>query len=91
MSAFLTPEELHHLTGKRRYSAQRRALLALRIFVEAATGEPLVRVDTRDGADLRAAAASAIERRGGEAAAQAFLGHKDIRTTMVYLRDRRVQ
>ena len=51
MSAFLTPDDLHRLTGKRRYSAQRRALTALRIpFVEAATGEPLVRADALDGA-----------------------------------------
>lgn len=38
--------------------------------------------------DLRAAAASAVERQEGQEAARRFLGHKDIRTTLVYLRDR---
>lgn len=36
--------------------------------------------------DLRAAAATEVERRHGKAAAQEFLGHADIRTTITYLR-----
>jgi integrase len=40
--------------------------------------------------DLRAAAATAIEREQGQAAAQQFLGHRDARTTLVYLRGLRV-
>ncbi len=39
--------------------------------------------------DLRAAAATAIEREHGPAAAQAFLTHRSAATTAVYLRDRR--
>lgn len=47
---FLTPDELERLTGRRRFSAQRRALDVLRIpYVRAATGEPLVRQDALDG------------------------------------------
>jgi Domain of unknown function (DUF4224) len=46
---FLTPEDLERLTGKRRFSAQRRVLDALGIrYVRAATGEPLVRADALD-------------------------------------------
>lgn len=40
--------------------------------------------------DLRAAGATAIERLYGAEAAREFLGHKDIRTTMTYLRGLRV-
>jgi integrase len=39
--------------------------------------------------DIRASAGTEVERRHGQEAARLFLGHKDIRTTMVYLRDRR--
>lgn len=39
--------------------------------------------------DLRAAGATAIEREFGVAAAQAFLTHRSMATTLVYLRDRR--
>lgn len=39
--------------------------------------------------DLRAAAGTEVERQFGQEAARQFLGHRDIRTTMVYLRDRR--
>jgi len=46
---FLTPDELERLTGRRRFSAQRRALDLLRIpYVRAATGEPLVRPEALD-------------------------------------------
>ena len=46
----LTRPELERLTGRVRYSAQRRALKRLRIpYTEAATGEPLVRADALDG------------------------------------------
>ena len=41
---FLTVDEVHRLTGKRRHKAQARTLSALGIrFILAATGEPLVR------------------------------------------------
>jgi integrase len=40
--------------------------------------------------DIRAAAGTEVERLYGEKAAQNFLGHKDARTTMVYLRGLRV-
>lgn len=40
--------------------------------------------------DLRAAAATEVERRYGKDAARAFLGHKSITTTETYLRDKRV-
>lgn len=40
--------------------------------------------------DLRAAAATEVERLHGKAAARDFLGHQDERTTETYLRDRRV-
>lgn len=40
--------------------------------------------------DLRAAAGTEVERRYGREAAREFLGHADIRTTMVYLRGLRV-
>jgi hypothetical protein len=40
--------------------------------------------------DLRAVAATEIDRRLGIKAAQAFLGNKSIVTTEVYLRDLRV-
>lgn len=47
---FLTPAELERLTGRRRFSAQRRELVRLAVpFIHAATGEPLVRrSDWRD-------------------------------------------
>jgi Domain of unknown function (DUF4224) len=49
MSAFLSPDELHRVTGKRRYSAQRRVLDQMKIaYRAAASGEPLVRADTLD-------------------------------------------
>jgi hypothetical protein len=48
---FLSPAELKRLTGKVRYSAQRRALARLKIpYTQAATGEPLVRTDALDAA-----------------------------------------
>lgn len=40
--------------------------------------------------DLRAAAATEVERQHGQRAAQEFLGHRDPRTTLVYLRGLRV-
>lgn len=47
---FLTSDELARLTGRVRYSAQRKALDGLGIrYVRAATGEPLVRADALDG------------------------------------------
>ena len=46
---FLGPQEVHRLTGKRRFSAQRRALDALKIpYTQAATGEPLVKAESLD-------------------------------------------
>jgi len=39
--------------------------------------------------DLRAAAGSEVERLYGQEVARKFLGHRDIRTTMIYLRDKR--
>lgn len=39
--------------------------------------------------DIRAAAGTEVERLYGQEEARRFLGHKDIRTTMVYLRDKR--
>lgn len=46
---FLTADELARLTGRVRYSAQRKALDGLGIrYVRAATGEPLVRADALD-------------------------------------------
>lgn len=49
MSAFLSAEEVRRMTGKARYSAQRRALDRLHVpYHAAATGEPLVRWDTLD-------------------------------------------
>jgi Domain of unknown function (DUF4224) len=48
---FLSREDLHRLTGKHRFSAQRRALDGLGIrYTLAATGEPLVREESLDGA-----------------------------------------
>ncbi len=45
----LTADELARLTGRVRYSAQRKALDGLGIrYVRAATGEPLVRADALD-------------------------------------------
>lgn len=49
MSLFLSPDELHRMTGKRRYTAQCRALDRLGVrFVRAASGEPLVRASDLD-------------------------------------------
>jgi hypothetical protein len=46
---FLTPADLLRLTGKRRFTAQCRALDALGIaYRTAATGEPLVRAESLD-------------------------------------------
>ncbi len=46
---FLSRAEVERLSGKRRFSAQRRALDALKIpYTRAATGEPLVRADALD-------------------------------------------
>lgn len=39
--------------------------------------------------DIRATAITEMERQHGQEAARLFAGHKDIRTTMTYLRDRR--
>lgn len=53
-SLFLTAAELHRLTGKHRFKAQREVLEAMGIrFVPAATGEPLVRADDLDGGERR--------------------------------------
>lgn len=47
---FLTADELRRLTGKKRFTAQCRALDGLGIrYTKAATGEPLVRQDALDG------------------------------------------
>lgn len=44
VGVFLTAADVERLTGKVRFSAQRRALDALGIrYIKAATGEPLVR------------------------------------------------
>lgn len=40
--------------------------------------------------DLRAAAGTEVERLYGQEAARVFLGHKDVRTTLIYLRGLRV-
>jgi hypothetical protein len=46
---FLIRADLHRLTGKQRFSAQRRALDRLGIrYTLAATGEPLVREESLD-------------------------------------------
>lgn len=46
MSLFLSADDLRRITGKARYTAQRRALDALGIkYLQAANGEPLVRSD----------------------------------------------
>lgn len=43
---WLSPDELHRLTGKKRYTAQCRVLTARKIpYKCAASGEPLVRSD----------------------------------------------
>ena len=49
MAAFLTADEIHRVTGKRRFKAQRRALDRLGIrYAVAASGEPIVRPDAVD-------------------------------------------
>lgn len=51
---FLTPDDVARLTGRKRFSAQRRALDALGIrYTRAATGEPLVRADALEGGRKR--------------------------------------
>ena len=46
---FLAPADVQRLTGRSRFSAQRRALDRLGIrYVTAATGEPLVRTESLD-------------------------------------------
>lgn len=46
---FLTRADVERLTGKKRFSAQRRALAELGIrYTTAATGEPLVRPEALD-------------------------------------------
>lgn len=46
---FLTRVDVERLTGKRRFSAQRRALAAMGVrYTESATGEPLVRMEALD-------------------------------------------
>ncbi len=52
---FLSADELARLTGKKRFTAQCRALDRLRIrYRKAATGEPLVRADALDAMPKRA-------------------------------------
>ena len=52
---FLTPDDIVRLTGRSRFSAQRRALESLGIpYVRAATGEPLVRAEDLDPTQKRA-------------------------------------
>jgi hypothetical protein len=52
---FLTVADLRRLTGRSRYSAQRRALDRLGIrYTTAATGEPLVRIEALDGKPAQA-------------------------------------
>ena len=49
MSLFLEPAEVYRMTGKRRYSAQRRALDSLGVrYIVAKSGEPLVRASDLD-------------------------------------------
>lgn len=51
---FLSGAEVIRLTGKLRYSAQRRALNKLGIrYTTAATGEPLVRLEALDPPNSR--------------------------------------
>jgi hypothetical protein len=52
---FVAPEVLQRLTGRVRYSAQRKILDERRIrYIVAESGEPLVRPDDLDGAPGRA-------------------------------------
>jgi Domain of unknown function (DUF4224) len=52
---FLSAADLRRLTGRVRYSAQRRALDQLGIhYTKAATGEPLVRPADLDGSGTKA-------------------------------------
>ena len=52
---FLTAADLLRLTGRRRYKAQRERLRAMGIrYVQAASGEPLVREADLDGGDKSA-------------------------------------
>jgi hypothetical protein len=52
---FLSVDEVVRLTGKLRYSAQRRALNRLGIrYTTAATGEPLVRIEALDPSGSKA-------------------------------------
>lgn len=51
MSAFLTAEDVLRLTGRKRYTAQRRVLAQMGIhYIPAANGEPLVRAAALDAA-----------------------------------------
>lgn len=51
MSLFVSPDELYRMTGRRRYSAQRKALDSLGIrYIVAKSGEPLVRTSDLDAA-----------------------------------------
>jgi hypothetical protein len=46
MSIYMAKEDVFRLTGKKRFSAQRKRLAILKIQYDlAATGEPLVRTD----------------------------------------------
>jgi hypothetical protein len=48
-SIFIPREDVERLTGRKKFTAQRRALDRLGIrYVKAADGEPLVRVETLD-------------------------------------------
>lgn len=52
---FLTAADIRRLTGRVRYSAQRRALDSLGVrYTKAATGEPLVRFDALDSPPAKA-------------------------------------
>ena len=52
---FLAAADLKRLTGKVRYSAQRRALDALGVrYTKAATGEPLVLIEALDAPQMKA-------------------------------------
>lgn len=66
---FLTPDELQRLTGRVRYTAQRRVLDERRIrYVTAASGEPLVRPEWLDAAGKPAKSPHRWDRIGGAGA-----------------------
>lgn len=56
MSAWLTSDELRRLTGRTRYTAQRRELERRKVkYVASSSGEPLVRPDDAfDGSAIKA-------------------------------------